>query len=78
MAVSYRLVIFLVAILVGSLFYAILGDAVSVIEPEVASAVDTTESEQGYTWISQLWAITPVFILIAAGAYLLKQGVVVR
>lgn len=77
-AVSYRIVIFLIALLVAALVYSVLGDAVAIIEPEIIPTLDTAESTQMYDWLVLIWGLAPVMIVIATGAWLLKQGVIVQ
>lgn len=77
-AVSYRIVIFLIALLVTALVYSILTEAIGNFEGLVVSGMDTAEGTQWYEWQSLIWNLAPVFILIACGAWLLKQGVIVQ
>jgi hypothetical protein len=76
MAVSYRIVIFLLGILTFGFFYSIVGDAVSVMDPMVASGIDSQSADQGYQWLGQMWLIAPVMVLIAGSAWLLKESVI--
>ena len=75
MAVSYRLVGFLVALVVGGLVYALLGVAVDIVQPMAESSTETDSGNELYGWVSSIWVVAPVMMLIAAGAWLLKGSI---
>ena len=77
MAVAWRLSIFLLALLVFGAMFAMVDIAVPFLEAQALGYADTEETAQLLGWTTQFWLFTPVFALIAAGAWLLKQGVVV-
>jgi hypothetical protein len=77
MAVSYRIVIFLIALLVFGGMYAIVSDGISTIEGDISDGTDTKETQQSQQYISQFWTFMPVAVLIAGGAWLIKEAVMV-
>lgn len=78
MAVSFRIVMFLVALVVFGALYGLVGEVVALIEPMVVDHASTSDGSQLYQWVAQLWALAPVMAFIAAAAWLLKQSVVVQ
>lgn len=77
MAVSYRIVIFLIALLISLALVGALQMPVGLMEGPVVDNANTEETQQLYEWTGQIWGITPVIIMLAGGAWLLKQGVIV-
>lgn len=75
MAVSYRLVIFLIVILVGAFFWGISDAAVNELDEQINGEMDTDQGSQLYGAISTMWLVAPLIILIAAGAWALKQSI---
>jgi len=77
MAVSWRIVVFLLALITFGFMYGVLAEATDTMEPEVVDGLDSEESNQGYEYFTRGWLFAPVFVFVAAGAWLIKQGVVV-
>jgi len=78
MAVSFRLAIFLIAILLFAVVWGVGAELVAVIEPIADTQTTTENGNDLYTWVSTLWGLLPVFAVFAMGAWLLKQAVVVQ
>jgi len=78
MAVSFRLAIFLIAILVFAVVWGVGAEMVEVIEPIADNQTATQDGNDLYTWVSTIWGLLPVFAVFAMAAWLLKQAVVVQ
>jgi nitrate/nitrite transporter NarK len=78
MAVSWRIVIFLLALTVFGVFWGIGNEVVQIIEPIITTTMGTERGTQLLTWTSRIWALSPVFALIALAAWLFKQGVILQ
>jgi len=76
--VSFRLAIFLIAILLFAVVWGVGAEVVEVIEPIADTQTTTENGNDLYTWVSTLWGLLPVFAVFAMGAWLLKQAVVVQ
>jgi len=80
MAVSYRIVIALAAIVLLGVLYGAL-DSMAVedtIEPQVNNSTNTTEGEQLERTGNAIWGLLPVFGLLAIAAWLLRQALFVQ
>lgn len=77
MAVSWRIVIFLLALVVFGFMYGVMSEATSTMEPEVVGDLDSPDANTGYEYFQRGWTFAPVFVFVAAGAWMLKQAVVV-
>jgi len=78
MAVSFRLAIFLIAILVFAVVWGVGAEVVEVIEPIADNQTATQDGNDLYAWVSTIWGLLPVFAVFAMAAWLLKQAVVVQ
>jgi len=76
MAVSYRIAIFLIALSVFGLVYALLMEPASMLEETAMQFIDGEDAMEGAGYQSTLWTFLPVFALIAAGGWLIKQSVI--
>lgn len=77
MAVSWRVVVFLLALITFGFFYGILSEPVSPIEQRVQEDTGTEETNEMANHTSTIWTFAPVFVLIGVCAWLLKEAVVV-
>jgi hypothetical protein len=81
MAVSFRIVVALGALLVFALLYGVGQEVVAIVEP-LAEGYYGSGSGPGsnnlFVWTTTIWGLLPVFALLAVGGYILKQAVVVR
>jgi len=77
MAVSFRIVIGLGALLLFALVYGVGQEIVAIVEP-MASGYYGSGSNNLFAWTTTIWGLLPVFALLAVGGYILKQAVVVR
>lgn len=75
MAVSWRLAVFVIALGVFGFGWVILGDAIPFLETAALDGVETDESADAISNQQTLWAFAPVFVLIAAGLWLIKRSV---
>lgn len=78
MAVSYRLVIFLLVLIVGGVFWGLTNAAVDEITPHIEGETDTSQGEQLLNSVGTMWLIVPLMILIASGAWALKQAILTQ
>lgn len=78
MAVSYRIVIFLIALVLFGVAWGIGNEVVMVLDPIIMDHMETSQGEELHNWVSQLWLFLPLFVFMAAAAWLLKQGVIVQ
>lgn len=74
---TFRIITFLVAILVFALLYQLGADIVGIIEPVASNEMDTSVGKNFLSMVNSMWALLPVFLFLGAAAYLLKQAVVV-
>lgn len=77
MAVSWRIVVFLIALLVAGGMFAITNEAINEMEQPISDGTDTDETQKIHKWVGQFWFFTPVFLVVAGGVWLIKQSVVV-
>lgn len=75
---SFKIVKFLAVLCLAGLLYALLLEPISIIESITLQNANTEQSQTGIKYMSQLWTAAPIFIFIAAAAWLIKQGVVLR
>lgn len=79
MAVSFRVVVFLVALGVFGFAYAVVDAPAS---GEVDAAADQqSDSEPARAFlgiIREIWSLLPVFAALAAGGWLIKESIYVR
>jgi ABC-type microcin C transport system permease subunit YejE len=82
MAVSFRIVVALGALLVFALVYGVGQEVVGIVEPLASGYYGGDGSGAGsnnlFVWTTTIWGLLPVFALLAVGGYILKQAVVVR
>jgi len=83
MAVSFRIVVALGALLVFALVYGVGQEVVGIVEPLASGYYGEGDgsgagSNNLFVWTSTIWGLLPVFALLAVGGYILKQAVVVR
>lgn len=82
MAVSFRIAVALLGLVVFALAYAVGGEVVAVVEPLAQGYYGGDGGGAGsnnlLVWTQRLWDLLPVFATLAVGAYILKQAVVVR
>lgn len=77
-AVSFRIVIFLAGIVLFAVLYGIGMEVVEYVKPLADSQTNTSQGNDLFTWTTSIWGLAPVFALLAMGAWLLKQAVVIR
>lgn len=78
MAVTFRIFKFLAALALAAFLYAILLEPVNIIEGMIVNNAGTRETQKGAQYMANMWVAAPVLLFIAAAAWLIKQGVVVR
>jgi len=83
MAVSFRIVIGLGALLLFALTYGVGQEIVAIVEPMASGYYGSGDGTGGgsnnlFAWTTTIWGLLPVFALLAVGGYVLKQAVVVR
>lgn len=78
MAVSFRIVMFLVSLSAFGFMYAIFQLPVGVLEGVALDHATTDQGHEGISHMQLLWFGTPVFILLGSAAWLLKQGVIIK
>jgi len=76
MAVSWRIVVFLIALALFGVFWGIGNEVVQIIDPIITSNISTEHGSDLHKWTGLIWSLAPVFFLIAVGAWLFKQGVI--
>ena len=79
MAVSWRIVITVVALAVFSFIYISLDPVIiDVIDPMAADHAESAPAQTNYSRVSEMWRLAPVFATIAAAAFLLREALWVR
>lgn len=82
MAVSFRIVVALGFLLLFALLYGVGQEVVDIVEPLASGYYGGEDGTVGtnnlLVWTTTIWDLLPVFGLLAFGAYVLKQAVVVR
>lgn len=79
MAISWRIVITVVALAVFSFIYISLDPViVDVIDPMAQDQATSEPAQTNYSRVSELWRVLPVFATIAACAYLIREALWVR
>lgn len=75
---AYRLIVFVMTIVGGTLFYVALRPAFSDVHSALTAEADTAAATTGASWLSQIWTWVPVILVIIAMIALLRAAVVER
>lgn len=79
-AVSWRLIVFLLALVLFGFLYGVVLDPVvqDTMDPIAEENADSPPAQTNYERTKEMWSLAPVVVTIAGGAYLIRESIWVR